>query len=214
MVLRRRPSSRSRCRRRACPGSLPPQQLPARCHSPANLLLRRPSHNHCCSDSHRTTAAPAAIIPLSASSSISAFIPTPRHEAATGSTDYSTCDLVTRSFNATVSFKLGWRTPFLWALTLRTRPTESSRISVGEENRTDSQKNVVRWGWIYVFGGPKRCIYKDLDTENCLFFFFFCTVVSANRNGPKNMELLDNFSYYIAAFSTPNRSATFSPFLW
>ena len=28
---------------------------------PPNLLLRRPSHNYCCSGAHRTTAAPAAI---------------------------------------------------------------------------------------------------------------------------------------------------------
>ena len=61
----------------------------------------------CCSGGHRTAAAPAAIAPASSSSLISASISTPRHEAATGITDYSTTDFVTSSLNATVPIMLG-----------------------------------------------------------------------------------------------------------
>ena len=87
---------------------------------PTNLLLRRPSHNYCCSGTHRTTAAPAAIALASSSLPIfnrkDATIPTSR-------------------------LCLGRHYSFLWRNKLVRPPTEISLISVGQQRKTASHKN-------------------------------------------------------------------------
>ena len=79
---------------------------------PPNLLLRRPSHNYCCSGTHR----PAAIALASHFSSLPIF---DRRDATPTS---RSC--------------LGWHYSFLWRNKLFRPPTEFSLISVGWQRKT------------------------------------------------------------------------------